>query len=99
MELFIFILGIGVFVLFFWMLQTINRLNSTVTRLEKKLDCVLSHNSIEYNPFNNAPEELLASLRTGKKIEAIKLYRNFSGVGLKEAADEVERYLKSTHGQ
>jgi ribosomal protein L7/L12 len=30
-------------------------------------------------------------VRSGKKIEAIKLYREISGVGLKQAKEEVER--------
>ena len=38
----------------------------------------------------DAEGELLALLRQGQKIQAIKLYRERTGVGLKEAKDVVE---------
>ncbi|MFD1273494.1 ribosomal protein L7/L12 [Streptomyces kaempferi] len=34
---------------------------------------------------------MAALVRDGKKIQAIKEYREFTGVGLKEAKDAVER--------
>lgn len=38
--------------------------------------------------------ELLKEMAVGqKKIECIKLYRQLTGVGLKEAKDEVEKYI------
>ena len=37
------------------------------------------------------PEEFFALLRKGKKIQAIKMYRELTGVGLKEAKDFVDR--------
>ncbi len=36
-------------------------------------------------------EEMLELLRQGKKIHAIKIYRNLTGCGLKEAKDAVEK--------
>lgn len=36
-------------------------------------------------------EEMLELLRQGKKIHAIKIYRSFTGCGLKEAKDAVEQ--------
>src|SRR5437764_14638715 len=39
---------------------------------------------------NTAPPAVLDALRRGRKIEAIKLYREAAGVGLKEAKDYVE---------
>ena len=35
--------------------------------------------------------EIVALLRIGRKIEAIKLYREMTGLGLKEAKDAVDR--------
>ena len=35
--------------------------------------------------------EIIALLRRGRKIEAIKLYREMTGLGLKEAKDAVDR--------
>ena len=42
-------------------------------------------------------QELLDLLRQGRKIEAIKRYREATGVGLKEAKDAVEA-LAARHG-
>jgi ribosomal protein L7/L12 len=39
-------------------------------------------------------EQLLELLRGGKKIEAIKLYREKTGAGLKEAKDDIEALAK-----
>lgn len=41
--------------------------------------------------------ELLALLKAGRKIEAIKLYRSKTSLGLKEAKDAVEA-LAERHG-
>jgi ribosomal protein L7/L12 len=40
------------------------------------------------------PEQVLELLRQGNKLEAIKLYRQETGVGLKEAKDAVEEMEK-----
>lgn len=40
------------------------------------------------------PGEAIAALERGNKIEAIKLVREAQGLGLKEAKDAVEAYLK-----
>jgi len=45
----------------------------------------------------NQEQEILALLREGRKISAIKLYRQREGVGLKEAKDAVEA-LAARHG-
>jgi ribosomal protein L7/L12 len=41
------------------------------------------------------PETAIAALHRGNKIEAIKLVREASGLGLKEAKDAVEAYVKT----
>ena len=57
-------------------------------RVERKLDAIISHLGVVMNP--GVDPQLLELVREGKKIEAIKLYRESSGVGLKEAKDFVE---------
>lgn len=42
--------------------------------------------------FNGMPAEALAALSQGQLIEAIKIVREASGLGLKEAKDLVEQY-------
>lgn len=50
------------------------------------------------DPWSVPPwPEVVDLLRRGKKIEAIKVYRQYSGLGLKEAkdvVDEVDRRLR-----
>ncbi|MBN2009755.1 ribosomal protein L7/L12 [candidate division KSB1 bacterium] len=38
-------------------------------------------------------QQLLSALRTGKKIEAIKIYREATGKGLKESKEAVEAFI------
>ncbi|MBY0327818.1 MAG: ribosomal protein L7/L12 [Gemmataceae bacterium] len=57
-------------------------------RVEKKLDTIISHLGVVINP--GVDPQLIELVRAGKKIEAIKLYRESTGVGLKEAKDFVE---------
>ena len=70
---------------------------------EKKLDALLKNAGIQYAPYANvpvsardalrnanAPAAVLDAIRNGNMIHAIKLYRESSGAGLKEAKDIVE---------
>jgi hypothetical protein len=50
----------------------------------------LKHAGIEYTPYTNLPPNVIDALRRGKKIEAIKHYRNATSVSLKEAKDVIE---------
>ncbi|HEY0073830.1 MAG TPA: ribosomal protein L7/L12 [Abditibacteriaceae bacterium] len=45
-------------------------------------------NSVNAVPLNN--EEIVSLLRQGRKIEAVKIYRERTNLGLKEAKDAVE---------
>lgn len=67
----------------------IKRTDLRVARVEQKLDLVLDHLGLrEADP---RMDEIDALLRDGKKIQAIKTYREITGAGLKEAKDAVER--------
>ena len=57
--------------------------------IEKKLDMILQHLGLGY--AEEELEEVRRLLQDGQKIEAIKLFREITGVGLKEAKDAVER--------
>jgi ribosomal protein L7/L12 len=62
----------------------------TLSRLEAKLDALLRHEGIRFDPYAEAPPRVLDALRRGEKIEAIKEYRAATGGGLKEAKEYVE---------
>jgi len=57
-------------------------------RLERKLDALLKHAGVD--PWPQVSGEIGELVRQGRKIEAIKLYREQTGAGLKEAKDRVE---------
>ena len=61
-----------------------------LSRLEGKLDAVLKHQGIRFDPYGETPPAVLDALRRGRTIEAIKAYRLATGVDLKEAKDYVD---------
>jgi hypothetical protein len=56
--------------------------------LERKVDLILKHLGID--PNQGVDKEILKLVDAGEKIKAIKLYREQTGAGLKEAKDYVE---------
>jgi ribosomal protein L7/L12 len=70
------------------------RHSRALSRLEAKVDALLKHEGIQFDPYKDLHPRVLDALRRGEKIEAIKEYRQATGVGLKEAkeyVDEIER--------
>ncbi|RPF34945.1 ribosomal protein L7/L12 [Streptomyces sp. TLI_185] len=67
----------------------ISRTDRRVARIEHKLDLILGHLDLtEPEPWS---DEVNALVRDGKKIQAIKVYREATGAGLKEAKEAVEK--------
>ncbi|WP_335990466.1 ribosomal protein L7/L12 [Glycomyces sp. MUSA5-2] len=67
-----------------------------LSRIEYKLDMIMAHLGI---PQSAPPEEpwlaqVRSEIRSGRTIQAIKVYREHTGLGLKEAKDAVERMAK-----
>jgi len=73
-----------------------NRLNkieskiSMLSRVDAKLDLLLKQSGLQYDPYKNLPPSVVDAVQRGKKIEAIKRYRETTGVGLKEAKEFIE---------
>ncbi|MGW1887057.1 ribosomal protein L7/L12 [Streptomyces sp. NPDC001970] len=67
----------------------ISRLDRRIGAIERKVDLVLEHLGIR----DTGPElaRVAGLVREGRKIEAIKVYRQLTGAGLKEAKEAVER--------
>jgi len=61
--------------------------NSSTKLLENKVDSIIEHLGVEFKPYKDTPEEVISALKNGERIKAIKLYRQFSGVGLKESSE------------
>ena len=59
-------------------------------RVQEKLDALLKSAGVQYDPSAGIQEAVTEAIRANKMIEAVKLYRAATGVGLKEAKDAVE---------
>ena len=70
------------------------QLRARVAELEDKVEKLYRHLGLTYDP--NAPAEdprLIAYIRQGNLIEAIKVYREIYNVGLAEAKAAVEQMM------
>ncbi|ELS54781.1 ribosomal protein L7/L12 [Streptomyces viridochromogenes] len=66
----------------------VSQADQRVARVERKLDLIIDHLGLRHEDPRMG--EVVALLRDGKKIQAIKVYREITGAGLKEAKDAVE---------
>ncbi|MET7988429.1 MULTISPECIES: ribosomal protein L7/L12 [unclassified Streptomyces] len=64
------------------------RTDRRIAHVEQQLGLILDRLSIREEP-PHLPE-VIALVRDGKKIQAIKAYRDATGAGLKEAKDAVD---------
>jgi ribosomal protein L7/L12 len=75
-------------------------LKSRINELEDRLKFLYRRLNIEYTDPNADPvlaPQVQDALRRGNKIEAIKIYRELTGVGLaeaKQAVDRAEQFIK-----
>ena len=75
-------------------------LKSRIDELEDRLKFIYRRLNIEYADPNSDPAlspQIQDALRRGNKIEAIKIYRELTGVGLAEAKqviDRAEQFIK-----
>ncbi|MEV6633519.1 ribosomal protein L7/L12 [Actinoplanes sp. NPDC051470] len=60
--------------------------------IERKLDLIMKHQGI-VEPRIEAPD-VVQELMQGRKIQAIKIYRERTGVGLAEAKNAVEQIAR-----
>jgi len=67
---------------------------SGLRRIERKLDALLKHQGVALSPQAKVSEEV-QQLARDHKIEAIKLHREQTGLGLAEAKSEVEDFIKT----
>ena len=75
----------GLVIVMFW--QVIQA-HLGIGRVERKLDVLLKHSGLDLTQV--VSQEVQALMRAGKKIEAIRLYRELTGAGLAEAKAAVE---------
>lgn len=85
---------VGLIALFFRMSSRMQLQTWRLARIERKLDRIMSHLGIADDADAHDPVREL--LLQGRKIDAIKAYRERTGAGLKDAkdaVDEMERQL------
>lgn len=63
-------------------------------QIDRKLTMLTEHFKLKWDPTIGVPEEVLAQVRAGNKVEAIKLYRDLTGKGLKESHDLIDEIDK-----
>jgi ribosomal protein L7/L12 len=63
---------------------------SAISRVEGKLDRLLAQAGIAYDLYANLPPGVEDALRRGEKIQAIKLYREATQAGLRDAKEFIE---------
>jgi len=75
-------------------------LKARIEELEDRLKFIYRRLNIDYMDNNSDPvlsPQIQDALRKGNKIEAIKIYREMTGVGLaeaKQAIDRAEQFIK-----
>ena len=74
----------------------ITALQVKVGELERKLNFVMQHLRLEYkdDPLSSVLTEAANWLKQGNKLEAIKVYQQMTGAGLRESKDAVEALEK-----
>ena len=71
-------------------LNTIERRTALIARVDAKLDLLLKHAGLTYDPYEKVSASVMEAVKAGRKIEAIKRYRKETNVGLADAKEYVE---------
>lgn len=87
----ILILLVGVLITAGTIERKVERADRRTARVERKLDLVIEHLGIEPDSAVPGLDEVRALVRDGKKIQAIKAYREATGAALVEAKEAVDR--------
>ena len=70
----------------------IQELQHRVAKLERQIEFILNSQGLRYrdDPGHGISPAIIDALQRGNKITAIKIYREQTGVGLKEAKDYID---------
>lgn len=70
--------------------KELQRRMGVLSRIEAKVDLVLKQSGVTFDPYVNVSQDIANAVREGKKIRAIKLYRDQNGGNLKDAKEFIE---------
>ena len=76
--------------LLFGRLSALERRLSRLSRLEAKVDALLKHAGVSFDPVRQLPPDVREALQRGETILAIKRLRQATGAGLKDAKEVVD---------
>jgi len=79
------------FALCIGLLITLSKAHQAILRIEGRVNALMNQSGIDSHEM--AAEEAKKLARAGKKIEAIKAYRDLTGCGLSEAKMKVEEMM------
>jgi hypothetical protein len=71
-------------------LNALQRNLGPLSRVEAKVDLLLKQAGIKFDPYASVAFDIAEAVRRGEKIKAIKLYRERTGAGLREAKEYIE---------
>lgn len=75
----------------------VQELRTRIATLEAQMQALLEHLGVGASPENALERQVTELTRADRVIEAVKLYRERTGLGLKEAKDAVDD-LRRLHG-
>ena len=90
-------LVLGIWLLFQRIYSLSARLDR-LSRLEGKIDALLRHQGIQYDPLGDVPPQVREALDKGERILAIKRLREATGLGLKDAKDQIDELQRRRSG-
>jgi hypothetical protein len=70
--------------------KIVERRLARLSFVEAKLDILLDHFGLQFDPYKNLPNAVVEALRSGQTVKAIRCYREATGVTLKDAKDFIE---------
>jgi ribosomal protein L7/L12 len=71
----------------------VSSLARRIRRLEQKVDMIMQHLGLEFDDDETGGSidpAIIEAIKRNNKIEAIKIYRDQTGFGLKEAKDVID---------
>jgi len=80
-------------------LAGVDRRVRALWQIEAKVDLLLQHAHIAFDPYRSLPAGVMDAMRQGERVRAIKLYRDASGAELKKAVDVVDEALRRDTGR
>ena len=74
--------------------RRLNKLEVQLAFITARMKYLYQKTNVVYDPVPDVPMVVYEALAAGRNIEAIRLYRQATGKGLKDAKDAIEALMK-----